>query len=91
MSDDRISPIEPLAASAVTTWDDEADVVVTGLGIAGVCAAIEAAEAGAEVLGLERQGAPGGTSALSGGIIYLGGGTPIQEACGFEDDPSTTA
>lgn len=87
MSDDRISPIEPLAASAVTTWDDEADVVVTGLGIAGVCAAIEAAEAGAEVLGLERQGAPGGTSALSGGIIYLGGGTPIQEACGFEDDP----
>ena len=27
----------------------------------------------------------GGTSALSGGEIYLGGGTPIQQAAGFED------
>ena len=22
---------------------------------------------------------------MSGGLIYLGGGTPIQQACGFED------
>ena len=29
----------------------------------------------------------GGSSANSGGIIYLGGGTPIQEGCGFEDTP----
>ena len=78
-------PILPLAAADVGSWDDRADVVVVGLGVAGTCAAIEAAEAGADVLALERSGAGGGTSANSGGIIYLGGGTPIQEACGYED------
>ncbi|MET0880949.1 MAG: FAD-dependent oxidoreductase, partial [Acidimicrobiales bacterium] len=78
-------PILPLAAADVGSWDDRADVVVVGLGVAGTCAAIEAVEAGADVLALERSGAGGGTSANSGGIIYLGGGTPIQEACGYED------
>jgi 3-oxo-5alpha-steroid 4-dehydrogenase len=85
------APIEPARAGDVAQWIDEADVVVVGLGAAGVCAAIEASEAGADVLALERAGAPGGTSALSGGIIYLGGGTPVQEACGFPDDPETMA
>ena len=44
-----------------------------------------AAEAGADVLVLERTGGPGGAAALAEGIVYLGGGTPIQEACGFPD------
>jgi 3-oxo-5alpha-steroid 4-dehydrogenase len=91
VSDDLTEPIPPLAVGDVDTWDDEADVVVVGLGCAGTCAAIEASEAGADVLALERAGAAGGTSALSGGIIYLGGGTPIQQACGFEDDPENMA
>ena len=94
-STDALPPgVEPLAAlieNDVAQWTDEAEVVVVGLGIAGVCAAIEASEAGADVLALERSGAPGGTSALSGGIMYLGGGTPVQEACGFADDPETMA
>ena len=38
------------AARTVRTWDLEADVVVVGFGCAGACAAIEAAEAGADVL-----------------------------------------
>ncbi|NJM84099.1 MAG: amino acid adenylation domain-containing protein, partial [Tabrizicola sp.] len=29
----------------------------------------------------------GGTSAMSGGVLYLGGGTKLQRACGFEDSP----
>lgn len=61
------------------------DVLVVGFGCAGATAAIEAAEAGAAVVALERAGAPGGSSALSGGEIYLGGGTAVQEACGFTD------
>ena len=81
----KTEPIAPVRAADVDRWDDTADVVVVGLGVAGTCAAIEAAEAGAEVLALERSMTGGGTSAHSGGIIYLGGGTPIQEACGFED------
>ncbi|MGW4330067.1 FAD-dependent oxidoreductase [Nocardia sp. NPDC004573] len=79
--------IRPLRASRVETWDDRADVVVAGYGIAGVCAAIEAARAGADVLVLERTGGWGGAAALAGGFIYLGGGTPLQQALGFEDTP----
>ena len=66
-------------------WDRVVDVVVVGLGIAGACAALEAHRAGAEVLVLERAGGGGGASALSEGIFYLGGGTPVQQACGYED------
>ena len=33
----------------------------------------------------ERTSGPGGAAALAEGIVYLGGGTPIQTACGFED------
>ena len=82
------APIAPLDAREVEVWDLETDVAVVGLGIAGTCAAIAASEAGARVLAFERAGAPGGTSALSGGLIYLGGGTPIQEALGFHDTPA---
>jgi 3-oxo-5alpha-steroid 4-dehydrogenase len=78
-------PIAPARVADLDGWDDTADVVVVGLGIAGACAAIEASETGADVLALERSGAGGGTSSQSGGIIYLGGGTPLQEACGFTD------
>lgn len=83
-------PIEPLRVSAEAP-DLDADVVVVGAGIAGVCAALEASAAGAEVVVLDRGGGVGGTSALSGGIIYLGGGTPVQVACGFDDDPEQMA
>ncbi len=81
-----IDPIEPLVAEHAR-FDETVDVVVVGLGIAGTCATITAAETGASVLALERAMVPGGTSALSGGLIYLGGGTPIQEACGYHDTP----
>ncbi|KOS57933.1 FAD-dependent oxidoreductase [Rhodococcus rhodochrous] len=77
----------PLRAAEITAWDHEADVVVAGYGIAGVSAAIEAARAGADVLILERTGGWGGAAALSGGIVYLGGGTPLQRELGFEDTP----
>lgn len=75
----------PVPAASVDRYDAEADVVVVGFGCAGASAAFEAARAGAEVLVLERAGGPGGSSALSGGELYLGGGTPVQRACGFED------
>ena len=79
-----VEAIEPISAEHIT-FDETVDVIVAGLGIAGTCGAITAAEAGASVLAIERAGAAGGTSALSGGLIYLGGGTPIQEACGYSD------
>jgi succinate dehydrogenase/fumarate reductase flavoprotein subunit len=72
-------------AGEVTSWSDEVDVVVLGFGIAGGCAAVSAAEAGAGVLVLERAAAAGGTTAMAGGHFYLGGGTAVQEATGHPD------
>jgi len=77
----------PAAFEQVPRWDFEADVIVLGFGAAGACAALEAARAGARVLLFEATPASGGTSAISGGEIYFGGGggTPIQRSAGFED------
>ena len=77
--------VTPVDASEVKEWDHTADVVVVGLGAAGSTAAFCAAEGGADVVVTERAGGPGGAAALAEGIVYLGGGTPIQEACGFPD------
>jgi 3-oxo-5alpha-steroid 4-dehydrogenase len=77
--------VTPVAASSVTAWDHEADVVIAGYGVAGAAAAVEAARSGADVLVLERTGSWGGAASMAGGFIYLGGGTPIQRACGFDD------
>jgi 3-oxo-5alpha-steroid 4-dehydrogenase len=74
-------------AGEITRWDAEVDVLVLGLGCAGAATALAAAAAGARTLVLERAGGGGGTSAMSGGVVYLGGGTPLQQACGFEDSP----
>lgn len=65
----------------------EFDVVVVGFGCAGACAAIEAADAGASVLIIERFDG-GGATRRSGGVIYAGGGTATQEAAGVSDTPS---
>lgn len=62
------------------------DVVVVGFGAAGACAAIAAAESGASVLVVDR-GLGGGASALSGGIVYAGGGTRYQVEAGQTDSP----
>lgn len=67
-------------------WQSSTDVLVIGYGIAGACAALEAARGGAQVMVLERASGGGGASALSSGIFYLGGGTPVQQACGYQDD-----
>src|SRR6185312_8792317 len=68
------------------TWDIQADVVVVGFGAAGACAALEATAAGRDVVVLDRF-AGGGATALSGGVIYAGGGTPHQLAAGVRDSP----
>ena len=65
-------------------WDIHADVVVVGFGAAGACTALEAAAAGASVLVLDRF-TGGGATALSGGVVYAGGGTPQQHAAGVTD------
>jgi 3-oxo-5alpha-steroid 4-dehydrogenase len=75
----------PIAAATVTQWHSEADVVIVGFGAAGSCASIEAAEAGAEVLVLERASGISGTTCSAAGHFYLGGGTRPQLANNIED------
>lgn len=47
-----------------------ADVVVAGGGMAGLAAAISCAELGAEVELIEKADEPGGSAALSGGLVW---------------------
>jgi fumarate reductase flavoprotein subunit len=66
--------------------DIEVDVIVIGGGIAGFSAAVTAAEAGAEVVLLEKQDRPGGSTAISGGFFAFTG-TEEQEAHDIVDTP----
>lgn len=76
---------ELISSADVSEWHDQADVLVVGFGAAGSCAAIEARQAGADVLVLERASGVSGTTCAATGHFYLGGGTRPQLANGIED------
>jgi len=77
------APLQVLDVDA-EPWDEVTDLAVVGFGMAGASAALEAAEQGAKVLLIDRL-AGGGASALSGGIVYAGGGTKWQREAGDDD------
>jgi flavocytochrome c len=64
----------------------EFDVAIIGGGGAGVAAALEVAESGANAVLLEQDEELGGTAAISGGGCLIVG-TPLQEAQGIKDTP----
>jgi len=66
-------------------WDEEADVVIAGAGGTGLSAAIEARDAGASVIVLEKAPLVGGTTKLSGGVIQAAG-TSFQRDVGVQND-----
>lgn len=65
---------------------ETADVVVIGSGGAGLLAACRAADAGMQVSVLERADRLGGTTAVSGGMLWMPCNRPMAEA-GLGDDP----
>lgn len=83
---ERVQALTPIRVSSAEAlrWDDQADLVIVGFGGAGACAAIEASSHGLRVLALDRF-AGGGATALSGGVVYAGGGTPYQQQAGYQD------
>ena len=68
----------------------EVDVAVVGAGACGLCAGLAAAQAGAEVLILERDATALGTTAMSTGLIPAAG-SALQIAAGIEDSPEQFA
>ena len=76
---------EPFEESDIDQWDQTSDVIIVGLGCAGASAAIEAKNAGVEVLVLEKASGGGGTTSSAAGHIYAGGGTQVQTAVGIQD------
>jgi 3-oxo-5alpha-steroid 4-dehydrogenase len=67
-------------------WDEETDMVIVGLGGAGIAAALQALEDGLSVIAVDQY-AGGGSTKANGGVYYAGGGTSIQREAGIEDDP----
>jgi succinate dehydrogenase/fumarate reductase flavoprotein subunit len=57
--------------SAPIDWDQETDVVVLGTGGAGLTAALAAVAGGAQVEVYEKAATVGGTTAVSGGVVWV--------------------
>ncbi|MDG1461953.1 MAG: FAD-dependent oxidoreductase, partial [Gammaproteobacteria bacterium] len=63
----------------------EADVIVVGAGIAGLSAAIEAADNGAQVIVLDANSVGGGHAVKAGGLAMID--TQLQRSKGIKDSP----
>ncbi|MDR7948158.1 FAD-binding protein [Achromobacter aegrifaciens] len=66
------------------TWDREVDALVVGSGAGGMAAALTAREEGLDVLLVEKTGRIGGSTAISGGALWI----PLNaqtEAAGHPD------
>ena len=68
----------------MTTWDSTVDFVIVGSGGGGMVAALTAADAGATALVLEKQERVGGSTAMSGGIVWVPN-NPVMRADGVAD------
>jgi fumarate reductase flavoprotein subunit len=79
-----------VASAAGVTFESEAQVLIIGAGAAGLCAALAAAEAGAEPVMTERDAVPAGSTALSAGLIPAAG-TRFQRAQEITDSPALFA
>ncbi len=68
----------------MTSWNEQTDILVIGSGAAGLAAAIEARQAGADVLVLEKMKVTGGNTRISDGGLAAPG-NPIQKERGVID------
>ena len=75
----------PVLSAEAKTFPTTTEVLIIGAGACGTVAALAANEAGAEVLVLERDAKPTGSTSLSGGQIPAAG-TKLQRAAGLMDD-----
>ena len=71
-------------------FDSHIPVAIIGAGACGLCAALAASDQGAEVIVLERDALPQGSTALSSGMIPAPG-TLAQQALNIDDTPALMA
>lgn len=81
---------QPDVAAPLDAYDIDVHTLVIGAGAAGMIAALAAHEAGHDVLIVEAEALPAGSTALSAGLIPAAG-TRFQRALGIADDPATFA
>jgi succinate dehydrogenase/fumarate reductase flavoprotein subunit len=74
------------AIAVPVNWDQTADVVIVGAGVAGLPAAITARDLGASVIVIDANYDIGGRGMLSGGRVQLGGGHALQQKFNIKDD-----
>ena len=79
-------PREVKAVLPPKKWDKATDVLIIGTGYAGLAAAIEAHDAGAKVVIIEKSNVIGGNSAIASGI-YNCAEPEVQAKYGIKDSP----
>ena len=85
---DTATVIEPALVvedESAVAWDDSCDMLVVGAGIAGASAALKGSEIGGMDIILADRFLGGGSSGMSGGVVYAGGGTRVQKEVGVVD------
>ena len=82
----KIEQAEVVSSEHDIAWNEETDLLVVGFGAAGASAALEGRENGLDVTVLDRF-AGGGATVMSGGVVYAGGGTSVQQSLGEVDSP----
>lgn len=75
---------------SLSAFDFEVQTLIVGAGAAGLTAALAAHEAGQQVLVIEADAVPSGSTALSAGLIPAAG-TRFQQAAGIDDTPALFA
>lgn len=68
----------------MTHWDESTDFLIIGSGGGSMCAALVMAKAGKHPLILEKQAKVGGSTCMSGGVIWIPN-HPLQAAAGVKD------
>ena len=85
-----MSATEPNVESRDSGFDLTVQTLIIGVGACGLVAALAAKEAGQDVLVVEADALPSGSTALSAGLIPAAG-TAQQAAAGISDDPDLFA
>jgi 3-oxosteroid 1-dehydrogenase len=67
-----------------TQWDHSVDLLIAGSGGGGITAALAALDSGIEPLVIEKQALVGGSTGLSGGMVWLPN-NPLMRADGIPD------